>query len=58
MPSVIDRLAEDFDGTTIPSGYNDEIRVLVTAGILVNFFVVYVELEADGSVAIFYLDID
>lgn len=57
IPSVIDRLAEDFESATIPSGYDEGTRVLVATGLLVTYFVVYATIIADGSVEVFYLDL-
>lgn len=58
LPNVIDVLAEDFHRSTLPSGYDDETRVLVAQGLLVGAFVVYAALDGADAVEIFYLDID
>lgn len=57
MPAVIDLLAADFAGRTLPVADDPEIRVLITAGILVEFMSVYVVLAADDSVEIIYLEL-
>lgn len=58
LPNVIDELADDFVGSTLPSGYDDEIRVLVANGLLVKAFVIYAVLDGADVVDVFYLDID
>ncbi len=58
LPNVIDVLAEDFHRSTLPSGHDDETRVLVAQGLLLGAFVVYAELDRADAVEIFYLDID
>lgn len=58
LPDVVDELADDFVGATLPSGYDEEIRVLVANGLLVKAFVVYAALDGADVVDVFYLDID
>jgi len=58
LPNVIDAMADDFEGVTIPSGYDESTRVLVAPGLLARTFVVYATLIADDVVEAFYLDLD
>jgi hypothetical protein len=58
MPNVIERLAVDFESATIPSGREPGVRVLIAAGLLVRFFGVYAAIVEDGSVEIFWLDVE
>lgn len=55
---VVDLLADDYEGSTMPFGTQPDIRVLVASGALVTAFAVYVRLTEDGSVDVIYLDID
>lgn len=56
MPTVIDRLAEDFEGSTLTVAGREDLRVLVTAGVLVPFIAVYAVLIED-VVAVVYLEV-
>lgn len=58
LPNVIDALADDFHGVTLPSGDDQMSRVLVARGLLVDAFVIYVVLDWADAVEIFYIDID
>jgi Flp pilus assembly protein TadB len=58
MPPIIEKLATEFDTTTIPISDESDVRVLLGAGMLVRHIAVYVELVADGSIEAFYLDIN
>lgn len=57
MPAIIDLLAEDFVGRTLPVADDSEIRVLITAGILTPFVSVYAVLATDEAVEIIYLEL-
>lgn len=57
MPAVIDLLAAEFETRTVPVADDPEIRVLITAGILVPFMSIYAVLAADDSVDIIYLEL-
>ena len=54
---VIDLLAEDFFGHTTVVAENPEIRVSITAGLLVPFISVYAVLGEDDAVEIIYLEL-
>ena len=56
LPSVIDRLAIDFEGSTIAASSDSTVRVLISAGGLVEFFAVYAVLAVDDSIEIVYLE--
>jgi hypothetical protein len=57
MRAVIGLLADDFAGRTLAVAADPEIRVLITAGILMQFMSVYAVIAADDSVEIIYLDL-
>ncbi|MGN6694009.1 MAG: hypothetical protein ACTHN0_07515 [Aquihabitans sp.] len=58
IPYVVDALADDLHGVTIQLADEPDIRVAVAAGRLVPAFMVYAELLDDGSVEVFWLDIE
>ena len=58
MPTVIEKLATDLERWTTPAPHDARARVLIRAGSVVPFVMVYAELLEDGSVEVFYLDID
>ena len=58
MPTVIDRLALAYESSTAALTDGFDVRVLVTAGVLVDFMAVYVTLAEDGDVEIIYLEIE
>ena len=58
IPAIIDRLADAFGESTTPFVAGSDIRVLVTAGVLVDFMAVYALLTDDGAVEIIYLEIE
>ena len=58
IPAIIDRLADLYESSTTPLFEGSEIRVLITAGLLVNFMAVYVVLAPDGAVEMIYIEID
>jgi hypothetical protein len=55
LPAIIDLLAEDYENRTVP--VVDEIRVLITAGILIPFVSIYTVLADDDVVEIIYLEL-
>lgn len=57
LTAIIDTLADDYDGSTMPVPATDT-RVLVTAGMTVSYVAVYVLLRADGIVEVLALDLD
>lgn len=58
VPTIVDLLAEDFVGTTLPIEDAPPVRVLVTSGILVRVVAVYAHLRVDDVIEVIYLDID
>lgn len=58
MPSVIDRLASNFEGVTIPAVRVSDVRLLITAGVFGRHLAFYVALAPDGWIEILYLEID
>lgn len=58
MPAVIDRLAIAYEASTTAMAEISGVRILVTAGVLVDFMAVYVTLAEDGDVEIIYLEIE
>jgi hypothetical protein len=50
MPTIIDRLAEDFETVTLVVASVPEVRVLITSGILVAYLAVYATLASDDAV--------
>jgi hypothetical protein len=57
LPTIIDRLARDYEGSTLPVAGDPEIRVLVTAGVLVEYLAIYAVVADDDAVEIIYLDL-
>src|SRR3954454_21499255 len=57
LPAIIDLLAEGYLEHTVAVAHDPEIRVLITAGILVPFISVYAVLGADDAVEIIYLEL-
>ena len=58
IPLIIERLATDFEGSTAPIEGADNIRVLITSGILIRHIAAYALVHADGSVDLVALEID
>lgn len=58
MPNVIERPAVDFESATIPSKWEPGVRVLSAARLLVPYFGACAAIVEDGSVEIFWLDIE
>lgn len=58
MPKIIDALAEDYLGVTLPVADVDDVRMLITSGIMVAFIVVYVVVAADGGIELVSLDLE
>lgn len=54
LPAVIDLLAEDYLNQTTP--VVDDIRVLITAGVLVPYISIYTVLAHDEAVEVIYLE--
>ena len=58
VPTIVDLLAEDFVGATLPVEDAPPVRVLITRGILTHLVAVYAHLRLDDVVEVIYLDID
>lgn len=58
MPKIIDALAEDHLGVTLPVADVDDVRMLITSGIMVAFIVVYVVVAVDGGIELVSLDLE
>ncbi len=57
VTAIIDTLADDYEGSTLPVPGTD-IRVLVTAGMMVSYVAIYVRLRVDDTVEVLSLDLD
>ena len=57
IPTVIDRLAEDYERHTMVLTAAPEFRVMIAAGILIPRFSIYTLQAADGAVEIVYLEL-
>lgn len=57
LTNIVETLAEDYEAVTtaIPG---EDVRVMVTTGILLAGIAVYVELTPTGAVELFWLDIE
>lgn len=58
IPAIIDRLAVAFESSTVPVDDDPRVRMLITAGILVEFIAVYVVLAPDDAVELIHLEVD
>ncbi len=58
LPTVIDRLAEDFEGASVSVSDGSEVRAFISDGTLVAYFAVYAVLDEQDSVEIVYLEVD
>ena len=58
MPRLIERLATDYEGVTLPVESEPGLRVLITSGILVGHIAVYATVAADEAVDILALKLD
>jgi hypothetical protein len=58
VPTIVDLLAEDFVGATLPVEDAPPVRVLITSGILVRLVAVYAHLRVDDVIEVIYLDIE
>ena len=57
LTAILDTLAEDYEGTTIPAP-DTHIRIMITTGMTVPFVAVYVELRPDETIEIISVDLD
>lgn len=58
MPRVIESLALDYEGVTLPVEGVTDLRVLVTTGMLVRHIAVYAMVAADGAIDIVGIEVD
>jgi hypothetical protein len=58
MPTIIDRLAEGFEGSTLSVAAVPDVRVVIVAGVLIPYVAVYAVLAPDDAVEIIYLDVE
>lgn len=56
-PRLRDRLAADFEGSTMPTD-DPEVRVAIGAGTIIPYVALYACIAADGAVEVFWLSID
>ena len=52
LPAIRDRLATDYEGSTMPT-VDPDVRVFVGAGLLVRAIALYAALDDAGTVAVF-----
>jgi hypothetical protein len=57
LPAIIDRFATAYEMSTLPVAGDPEIRVIVAAGILVDYVAVYAVLADDDAVEVIYLEL-
>jgi hypothetical protein len=58
MPLVIERLATDLEGSTTVVAGADDVRLLITSGLLVRHIAAYAIVLDDGSVDLVALEIE
>lgn len=58
MPRLIDRLAEDYEGSTLRLDEIPQIRMLITTGMMVPYIIIYATTAADGAIEVLYLELD
>jgi hypothetical protein len=54
LPSLRDRLATDYEGSTIAT-VDPDVRVLVASGVFVRTMALYTALDVSGIVAVFWI---
>lgn len=57
LPGALDRLADDYEATTLPTN-ELSIRVFIAAGILVPFYVLYTYLDEMDAVTVYWLTVE
>ena len=57
LTAIIDTLADDYEGTTIPAP-DTNTRIMITAGMTVPFVAVYVDLRPNDTIEVISLDIE
>lgn len=58
LPAITERLAMAFEASTIPLPERPETFAVITTGRPISSFALYAELLDDGSVEVFWLDVD
>jgi hypothetical protein len=58
LPTILDRLAEDYESATLAVPSLPGVRVLIAAGALVPTFAVYTVVAADEAVEVIHLELD
>jgi hypothetical protein len=58
MPTIIDGLAQDYEAVTTALTALSEVRVLITAGLLIPYIAVYAVIAPDHAIELIYLEID
>ena len=56
-PRLRDRLATDFEGSTMPTG-DPDVRVAIGAGTIIPYLALYAYIADDGAVEVFWLSLD
>jgi hypothetical protein len=57
LPAAIDRLADDYEGTTLEVEEVPGVRVLIASGRLVERLALYTVVASDNSIEIIYLEL-
>ncbi|MCB1248427.1 MAG: hypothetical protein R2699_17870 [Acidimicrobiales bacterium] len=57
LPTMIDRLADDYIACTLPVEELAPVRVMITSGLLVPYLSLYVTLTIEDVIEVLYLDI-
>lgn len=57
LPAIRDRLAADYEGSTMPT-VDADVRVLVGAGLFVRTVALYAAIDAAGTVTVFWITLD
>ena len=58
IPRILERLATDLDGSTVAIAGADDVRVMITSGLLVAQIATYLVVRADGSADLIGLEIE
>lgn len=58
IPRILERLATDLDGSTVAIAGTDDVRVMITSGLLVAQIATYLVVRADGSADLIGLEVE
>ncbi len=58
IPRILERLATDLDSSTVGIAGTDDVRVMITSGLLVAQIATYLVVRADGSADLIGLEIE